>query len=29
MTMQSQIERNEPETDPELFQITQTWNVFS
>jgi hypothetical protein len=28
-TMQSQIERNEPETDPELFQITQTWNVFS
>jgi hypothetical protein len=29
MTLQSQIERNEPETDPELFQISQTWNVFS
>ncbi len=27
--MQSQLERNEPETDPELFQITQTWSVFS
>lgn len=25
--MQSQIERNEPETDPELFQVTQTWSV--
>lgn len=28
-TMNSQIERNEPETDPELFQITQTWQIFS
>lgn len=27
--MDSQIERNEPETDPELFQITQSWSVFS
>lgn len=22
------LERNEPETDPELFQITQTWSVY-
>lgn len=28
-TMQSQDEINEPEQNPELFQITQTWNVFS
>lgn len=28
-TMSSQLERNEPETDPELFQITQTWQIFS
>lgn len=28
-TMSSQIERNEPETDPELFQLTQTWLIFS
>lgn len=25
----NQIERNEPETDPELFLITQTWSVYS
>lgn len=28
-TLDLQIERNEPETDPELFQITQSWSVFS
>ena len=27
--MSDQFERNEPETDPELFQITQSWSVFS
>jgi hypothetical protein len=26
---QSEIERNEPGTDPELFQKTQTWLVFT
>ena len=28
-TMVSQYERPEPETNPELFQITQTWSIFS
>lgn len=27
--MESQLERNEPETDPELFLITQQWSVFT
>lgn len=27
--MRDQLERNEPETDPELFQMTQTWSVFT